>query len=88
MALFCRVMAKQVLATALAVLPAQPYSGKFPDICFKYFPLNGQVNLTEDVCGYRNDNELRQLAASIDTCLLRPLLSKGRKTPTSTFLLA
>lgn len=40
MALFCRVVAKQVLAIALAVLPAQPYSGKFLEICFKYIPPN------------------------------------------------
>lgn len=53
---------------------------KFLEICFKYFPPDGQVNFSEDVCGCRDDSELRQLAASIDTGLLRPFLSKG-KTP-------
>ncbi|CAI7635089.1 unnamed protein product [Penicillium viridicatum] len=56
---------------------------KFLETCFKYLPLDGQVNLSEDVCGCRDDDELRQLATSIDTGLLRPLLSKGGrgKTP-------
>ncbi|KAJ5277168.1 hypothetical protein N7524_003321 [Penicillium chrysogenum] len=54
---------------------------KFLETCFKYLPPAGQVNLSEDVSGCRNDEELRQLAASIDTGLLRPLLSKGGKTP-------
>ncbi|CAG8909411.1 unnamed protein product [Penicillium egyptiacum] len=53
----------------------------FLETCFKYLPPAGQVNLSEDVSGCRNDDELRQLAASIDTSLLRPLLSKGGKTP-------
>jgi hypothetical protein len=57
---------------------------KFLETCFKYLPPAGQVNLSEDVSGCRNDDELRQLAASIDTSLLRPLLSKGGKTPVIT----
>ncbi|KAL5333617.1 hypothetical protein BJX70DRAFT_380426 [Aspergillus crustosus] len=57
---------------------------KFLETCFKYLPPDGQVNLSEDVSGCRNDDELRQLAASIDTGLLRPLLSKGGKTPVIT----
>ncbi|KAJ5871705.1 uncharacterized protein N7529_004058 [Penicillium soppii] len=57
---------------------------KFLETCFKYLPPAGQVNLSEDVSGCRNDDELRQLAASIDTGLLRPLLSKGGKTPVIT----
>jgi hypothetical protein len=57
---------------------------KFLETCFKYLPPAGQVNLSEDVSGCRNDEELRQLATSIDTGLLRPLLSKGGKTPVIT----
>ncbi|KXG48990.1 uncharacterized protein PGRI_028600 [Penicillium griseofulvum] len=57
---------------------------KFVETCFRYLPLNGQVNLSEDVSGCRSDEELRQLAASIDTGLLRPLLSKGGMTPAIT----
>jgi hypothetical protein len=57
---------------------------KFLETCFRYFPPAGQVNLLEDVSGCRNDDELRQLAASIDTSLLRPLLSQGGKTPVIT----
>lgn len=57
---------------------------KFLETCFKYLPRAGQVNLSEDVSGCLNDDELRQLAASIDTGLLRPLLSKGGKTPVIT----
>ncbi|OQE96248.1 hypothetical protein PENNAL_c0001G06524 [Penicillium nalgiovense] len=60
---------------------------EYLEICFEYLPPDGQINLSEDVCGcYNKDgclnhDELRQLADSIDTGLLRPLLSKGGKTP-------
>lgn len=57
---------------------------RFLEICFKYLPLDGQLNLSEDVCECRNDEQLHQLADSIDTGLLRPLLSKGGKTPAIT----
>ncbi|KAI2700435.1 hypothetical protein CBS147332_8046 [Penicillium roqueforti] len=39
---------------------------RFLDICFTYFPLEGQVNLSDDVCGCNDNNEIRQLADSID----------------------
>jgi hypothetical protein len=42
------------------------------------------VNLSDDVCGCNNNDEIRQVATSIDTGLLRPLLSKGGKTPALT----
>ncbi|KAI2672751.1 hypothetical protein DTO027I6_3997 [Penicillium roqueforti] len=54
---------------------------RFLEICFTYFPLEGQVNLSDDVCGCNDNDEIRQLADSIDIGLLRPLLSKGGKTP-------
>ncbi|KAJ5790583.1 uncharacterized protein N7518_007594, partial [Penicillium psychrosexuale] len=57
---------------------------KFLETCFKYLPSDGQVNLSEDVSGCHNDDELRQLAASIDAGLLRPLLSTSGKTPVIT----
>ncbi|KAJ6114875.1 hypothetical protein N7486_000653 [Penicillium sp. IBT 16267x] len=39
------------------------------------------LNLSDHVSNCNNDDELRQLVKSIDTGLLRPLLSKGAKTP-------
>lgn len=65
-------------------LDASDDTKRFLEICFKYFPSEGQTNLLEDVCNCRNDEELRQLAASIDVGLLRPLLSKGGKSPSIT----
>lgn len=70
--------------TSYQELNADDDTKKLLETCFKYFPPDGQVNFSEDVCGCCNDNELRQLAASIDTGLLRPLLSKGGKTPAIT----
>lgn len=57
---------------------------KFLEVCFKYLPLDGQVNLSKDVCKCSDVGKLRQLAANIDTGLLRPLLSNGGRTPAIT----
>ncbi|KAJ5455131.1 hypothetical protein N7475_010252 [Penicillium sp. IBT 31633x] len=81
------VDAKLSLETTLAnyqALNTADDTKKFLEICFKYLPADGQVNLSEDVCNCRNDVELRTLATSIDTGLLRPILSKGGKTPAIT----
>lgn len=81
------IEAKTSLDAILAnyqALDASDDTKHFLQTCFKYFPSDGQLNFSEDVCNCRNDEELRQLAASIDSGLLRPLLSKGGKTPTLT----
>lgn len=57
---------------------------EFLRIVFKYLPLDGQRHLAENVCGCHNDDELRQLAASLDSGLLRPILSMGGETPAIT----
>ncbi|KAJ5804242.1 uncharacterized protein N7518_000545 [Penicillium psychrosexuale] len=57
---------------------------EFLRIVFKYLPLDGQRHLAEDVCGCRNDDELRQLADSLDIGLLRPMMSMGGGTPAIT----
>ncbi|KAJ5783434.1 uncharacterized protein N7518_009111 [Penicillium psychrosexuale] len=56
----------------------------FLQIVFKYLPADGQRNLIEDLSGCQDDQEVRQLAESIDTGLLRPMLSTGGKTPAVT----
>lgn len=56
----------------------------FLQIIFKYLPADGQCNLIEDLSGCQNDQELRQHAESLDTGLLRPMLSTGGKTPAIT----
>ena len=65
-------------------LNASDDTKKFLAICFKYLPLDGQLNLSDDVSGCRDDDEIRELVTSIDTGLLRPLLSQGGKTPVIT----
>ncbi|PYH95957.1 hypothetical protein BO71DRAFT_449017 [Aspergillus ellipticus CBS 707.79] len=53
----------------------------FLKIVFKFLPLDGQRNLQQDICDCESDDEIRQLEKSLDTGLLRPLLSQGGKTP-------
>lgn len=43
--------------------------------------MDGQANLVEDIIGCETDNELKTLADSIDTGLLRPLKATAGKTP-------
>lgn len=54
----------------------------FLRVCFRCLPLHGKFNLTDDVSGFHDDAELRQLVQSIDTGLLRPMLAHGGATPT------
>lgn len=49
--------------------------------CYKYFPPGGQRNLAEEIRRCRDDDEIRQLARSIETALLRPLRASGGLTP-------
>jgi hypothetical protein len=50
-------------------------------VTFKYLPRDGQNQFADDVVGCGDDAALRQLADSIDTGLLRPMLSQGGRTP-------
>lgn len=50
-------------------------------MCFKYLADDGRSNLAEDVLHCKSDKELQQLAESIDTGLLRPMMAKGAQTP-------
>jgi hypothetical protein len=75
--------AKASLDTALAgyqALDPEDDTDKLLQIFFKYLPPDGQLHLAEDVSYCRNDDELRQLADSLDTGLLRSMLSNGGKT--------
>jgi hypothetical protein len=63
---------------------AKDDTAKFLKIFFKYLPRDGQHHLAEDICGCSTNATLRQLAESLDTGLLRPMKSKGRKTPAIT----
>jgi hypothetical protein len=63
---------------------AKDDTAKFLKIFFKYLPQDGQNHLAEDICSCSNDATLRQLAESLDTGLLRPMKSKGGKTPAIT----
>lgn len=57
-------------------------TAKLLKMCFKYLPEDGRSNLAEDVLLYcKSDEELKQLAESIDTGLLRPMMAKGAQTP-------
>lgn len=56
----------------------------FFQIVFKYLPSDGQRNLIEALSGCQDDNAIRQHAESLDTGLLRPMLSIGGKTPAIT----
>ncbi|KAE8377181.1 hypothetical protein BDV26DRAFT_282019 [Aspergillus bertholletiae] len=56
----------------------------FLRIVHRYLPLQGQVNLAEDVERCSDDEEVRQLAESFDTGLLRPMLANGGTTPAIT----
>ncbi|PKY01612.1 hypothetical protein P168DRAFT_53065 [Aspergillus campestris IBT 28561] len=59
-------------------------TASFLRIFHKYLPLQGQVNLAEDVERCADNEELRQLAESLDTGLLRPMLAHGGTTPAVT----
>lgn len=50
----------------------------------QYLPPDGRSNLAEDITGCQADTSLRQLASSLDTGLLRPLLAEASQTPRST----
>ena len=56
----------------------------FLQVVFKYLPSDGQRNLIEDLSGCQDDNAIGQHAESLDTGLLRPMLSIGGKTPAIT----
>lgn len=56
----------------------------FLRIFFKYLPLDGQVNLAEDVNRCPDSVILWQLAKSLDHGLLRPMLAHGGITPAIT----
>ncbi|KAJ5668697.1 hypothetical protein N7462_009767 [Penicillium macrosclerotiorum] len=47
----------------------------------KYLLSDGQRNLMTDVLGAKNDEELQQLAQSIQTGILQPMLANGAQTP-------
>jgi hypothetical protein len=59
-------------------------TAEFLRIFFKYLPREGQVNLAEDIDYCRDNTELKQLAESLDTGLLRPMLATGGRTPAIT----
>ncbi|BCS23967.1 HNH endonuclease signature motif containing protein [Aspergillus puulaauensis] len=59
-------------------------TAEFLRIFFKYLPLDGQVNLAEDVDRCPDSEILRQLAKSLDDGLLRPMLAHGGITPAIT----
>lgn len=59
-------------------------TAEFLRIFFKYLPREGQVNLAEDIDYCRDNTELKQLAESLDTGLLRPMLATGGRTPAMT----
>lgn len=78
------VEAKASLDMALAgyqPLDAEDDTKAFLEATFNYLPIDGQCNFGEDVSACRNDDELRQLVESIDTGLLRPMLSQAMKAP-------
>lgn len=58
-------------------------TAEFLRIVFTYLPVDGQVHLVEDLQDC-DDEGLRQLDASIDTGLLRPMLARGAATPAVT----
>ncbi|KAJ5802090.1 uncharacterized protein N7503_004540 [Penicillium pulvis] len=51
---------------------------------FKYLPQDGRIHFADDVDDCVDDDALRQLADSLDTGLLRPMLSQGGQTPSIT----
>lgn len=53
-------------------------------VFFKYLPLDGQVNLAEDVDRRPYSEALRQLSKSLDDGVLRPMLAHGGITPAIT----
>jgi hypothetical protein len=54
---------------------------QFLQVFFKYLPPDGQTYLIEDLDQCADDNAIREHAASLDTGLLRPMLSVGGKSP-------
>ena len=56
-------------------------TANFLKMCFKYLSEDGRSNLAQDVLDCKSDDELKQLADSIDTGLLRPMIAKGAQTP-------
>ncbi|KAL4915138.1 hypothetical protein BDW62DRAFT_189342 [Aspergillus aurantiobrunneus] len=55
----------------------------FLKIFFEYIPLHGKKRLAEDVARCSDDDALRKLAESLDTGLLRPMLSTRLKVDRS-----
>lgn len=53
-------------------------------VFFKYLPLDGQVNLAEDVDKCPDGEALWQLSKSLDDGVLRPMLAHGGTTPAIT----
>jgi hypothetical protein len=51
---------------------------EFPRIVSKHIPAAGRANLDEDMAACETDDDLRRLAASIDTGLLRPMKAFGK----------
>lgn len=79
--------AKQTLEGKLAryqPLDHEDDTADFLRTFFKYLPLDGQVNLAEDVYQGVHDEDLRKLAESLDVGLLRPMLAHGATTPATT----
>lgn len=63
---------------------AEDDTASFLQTVFKYLPLDGQVNLANDIVMRSHDEELRQLVESIDIGLLRPMRAYGGQTPVIT----
>ncbi|KAB8230452.1 HNH endonuclease signature motif containing protein [Aspergillus alliaceus] len=79
--------AKQTLEKKIAryqPLDQNDDTAHFLQTFFKYLPADGQVNLAEDVYQRVDDEELRQLAESLESGLLRPMLAHGGTTPAIT----
>lgn len=69
---FAKDKAEAALDATLAryqALGSEDDTDEFLRIVFKYLPPGGQQHLAEDVCGCRNDEQLRQLAGCLDTGL-------------------
>ncbi|GFF45491.1 hypothetical protein IFM46972_07806 [Aspergillus udagawae] len=54
---------------------------RFLETCYMFLPPDGQKNLYNDIWACQSNDELRGLAETLDTGLIRPLLANANHTP-------
>lgn len=56
-------------------------TAQFLETCYMFLPPDGQKNLYDDIWACQSNDELHELAETLDTGLIRPLLANANHTP-------